>query len=259
MARTPAKRVAEPERRDIPDTGPQRRTATYDGPEDGPTRRAVGFARVSTVSQANGWGLPAQRAEMERWCEANGYDLLTIFIDVMTSRRVDRLHGREAAVAAVEAFAMADAIANNGAETVLLVNAMDRASRSIIDGAMLTERARSNGWRLLGVDGTDSADDNQKMPNNQRLAFAEYERDQISKRTKEGLKRARAAGKQLGRRSTVPDAVICRILDDREAGKSFPEIAEALTEAGIPTPRSSERWRPAAVRDIYNRQAGGAS
>lgn len=224
------------------------RTATMRADSDQAVR-VVGYARVSTDEQANGWGLPSQREQMERWCEANGAELVTIFLDVMTTRRVDRMVGREGAVAAVEA----------GIAPVLLVRALDRASRSMVDGIGLMLRAQDNGWRLLGVDGTDSADPDQELPNNARLMVAQEERRLISRRTKDGLERARAAGKQIGRVSTVPDSVAIRIGEEREAGSSFATIAANLDADNVPTPRGSALWRPAAVRDIYNRHKEMAS
>lgn len=207
--------------------------------------RVLGYARVSTGEQANGWGLPAQRAEMERWCEANGAELVTIFIDVMTSRRVDRLVGREAAVAAIEA----------GAADAMLVRALDRASRSIGDGALLLDRARRQGWRVLGVDGVDSADEDQELNINAKLMVAQEERRLISRRTREGLARARAAGRRPGPKPNVPGHVAERIVAEREKGTSYRRIAQALDAAGEPTPGGAPNWRADTVRDIYLRMS----
>lgn len=205
--------------------------------------RVIRYARVSTDEQANGWGLPAQREVMDRWCDVQNAETAAFFIDVMTTRRVDRLLGREAAIAAIEA----------GAAGVLLIRSLDRASRSVADGALLIERAKSNGWRVLGCDGTDSADDDQELANNARLLVAQEERRLISRRTKEGLERARANGRMGGRRSTVPGHVAQRIVELRGKGGSFRTIAATLDADGIATPGGSPSWRPAAVRDIYLR------
>lgn len=241
---TPARRrpggAATPSRRTRKLSRPRR--DTYDGP-DGQILRVLGYARVSTREQANGYGLDAQRAEMKRWCEANGAELVAFHVDVISTRRTERMIGRESAVTAVEACA-ADA---------LLVRAVDRASRSVLDGAALIEAAASSGVRLISCDGYDSADEETQLTANIKVAVAQEERRLISRRTREGLARAKAAGVPLGRQSTVPPEVIRRIVSARGRDRTYAAIAADLDEAGIPTPGGSPIWRPAAVRDIANR------
>lgn len=217
--------------------------------------RLVGYARCSTDEQANGYSLAAQRAEMERWAEANGAEVVAFFIDVMSTRRVDRLVGRDAAMTAVEAYQEAD----GETETALLVRALDRATRSMIDGGNLLTRARANGWRLLSVDGVDSDDEDQSTAVDTRLFVAQVERDLISRRTKEGLARAKANGKQLGKRPNVKVSTALRIQALRDDGLSFARIAKVLDEADIATPGTSTRWRAATVQNIWERTAKGVS
>lgn len=66
------------------------------------------------------------------------------------------------------------------------------------DGAKLVADAKAEGWRIVGLDGTDSNTVSQ-LTAHARLLVAEEERELISKRTKPGLTKARQAGKQLGR------------------------------------------------------------
>lgn len=231
-------------------TGNRSRTRTghYAGPDA--LLRVIGYARVSTDEQAKGWGLPAQRELMEKWCADHGAELVAFFIDVMSSRRIARLVGREGAVAAVEA----------GAARVLLVRALDRASRSVLDGAGLIERAKANGWRLVGVDGTDSADENQELAINARLMVAQEERKLISRRTKEALARVKAQGKHLGRPPNVPGHIAAQIVERREKdSKSYRAIAADLDAAGEPTPGGAAKWRADTVREVYRRVAEVAS
>ena len=70
------------------------------------------------------------------------------------------------------------------------------------DGAKLVADAKAEGWRLVGLDGTDS-DTVSQLVAHARLLVAEEERELISKRTKQGLIKARQAGKQLGKPSTI--------------------------------------------------------
>lgn len=151
-------------------------------------RKAIGYIRVSTNGQArNGYGLEAQRERIESFCKAEGFDLIGIVPDVMSGKRSDKLYGRYAAVAAIQA----------GLANVLVINAMDRATRDMLDGLKLLRQATIEGWRVVGVDGTDSATVD-TLVLNAKLLVAEEERKLISKRTKQGLIAARQAGKQLG-------------------------------------------------------------
>jgi hypothetical protein len=64
----------------------------------------------------------------------------------MSGRKTDKLYGRLAAVAAIRA----------GLANVLVINALDRASRSTLDGLGLVKDAQDEGWRVLSFDGVDS-------------------------------------------------------------------------------------------------------
>lgn len=229
--------------------GSRTRTGHYDGPRE--PLRVIGYARCSTGDQVNGYSLGAQRELMEKWCADHGAELVTVFIDVMSSRRVERLVGREAAIAAVEAFN--DAATEKEPETALLVRRLDRASRSVIDGALFIQRARDNGWRLLGVDGTDSADEDQDLAIGAKLLVAQEERRLISSRTKEGLARAKANNRYPGPKPRVPGHIAERIREEREAGQTFREIARGLDADGIPTPGEAKKWRADTVEGVYRR------
>jgi DNA invertase Pin-like site-specific DNA recombinase len=203
----------------------------------------VGFARVSTREQANGYSLGAQRDVMDGWCDSAGAELVAVMIDVISSRKTERMHGWMAAIAAVAA----------GAADALLVRAVDRATRSTYDGALLLRECAEAAVRVVSVEGFDSADPDTEFTTNVRIAMAQEERRLISRRTREGLARAKAEGKTLGRPSQVPQEVAERIARDRSNGCTFREIAAALDADGIPTPGGSKSWRPATVADIYAR------
>lgn len=207
------------------------------------TPRAIGYLRVSTSRQAEGgYGLEAQRDQVEQFCAANGFDLVGLHIDVMSGRRTDKLYGRIAAVAAIQA----------GIANVLVVNTLDRSSRSMADGAKLVADAKAEGWRIVGLDGTDS-DTVSQLVAHARLLVAEEERELISKRTKQGLIKARQAGKQLGKPSTIQRDVITRIIELHSGGLGTKAIAKALDVAGIAAPRSGA-WSYSTVRGVLERE-----
>jgi DNA invertase Pin-like site-specific DNA recombinase len=205
--------------------------------------RAIGYLRVSTNRQAeSGYGLEAQRDQVEQFCAINGMELVGLHIDVMSGKRTDKLYGRIAAVGAIQA----------GVANVLVVNTLDRSSRSMADGAKLVADAKVEGWRIVGLDGTDSATVSQ-LTAHARLLVAEEERMLISKRTKQGLIKARQAGKQLGKPSTIDRATVNRIVEFRCGGMGTKSIAKALDMAGIAAPRSST-WSYSTVRGVLERE-----
>lgn len=59
-------------------------------------------------------------------------------------------------------------------------------------------------------------------------AFAQFERDLISQRTKSGLANARARGVQLGRQSMINQHMLDSVIQLKAKNKSYREIAELL-------------------------------
>ncbi|GAA2417899.1 recombinase family protein [Mycolicibacterium llatzerense] len=205
--------------------------------------KAIGYIRVSTSRQADsGYGLDAQREQITRYCAANGLELVALIPDVMSGKKSDKLYGRMAAIAAIR----------SGVANVLVVNTLDRSSRSMADGAKLVADAKAEGWRIVGLDGTDSNTVSQ-LTAHARLLVAEEERELISKRTKQGLIRARQAGKQLGKPSTIDRDTVARIVQLRDSGMGTKAIAKALDQARIAAPRSNS-WSYSTVRDVLARE-----
>lgn len=208
--------------------------------------RVVGYIRVSTEEQgANGYGLDAQRDEIERYCEVRGYHLVTVTSDVVSTRKIDEMYGRAVVVAGIQAN-IADA---------LVVRAFDRITRSTLDGAQLLDQAKRQGWHILGIDGTDTRDKGQRMTNRVRMIMAEEERDKISERTKEGLARARRNGVQLGRPSKIAPTLARRIVRMRKTeGLSAQKIAAHLTAKKVPAPGGGATWHHSTVRSVLARE-----
>jgi DNA invertase Pin-like site-specific DNA recombinase len=199
--------------------------------------KAIGYIRVSTNRQAeSGYGLDAQRDSIERFCSDNGLQLVALIPDVMSGKKSDKLYGRIAAINAIR----------SGLANVLVINTLDRTSRSMADGAKLVADAKVEGWRVVGLDGTDSNTVSQ-LTSHARLLVAEEERELISKRTKQGLIRARQAGKQLGKPSTIDRDTVRQIVKLRRAGNGTKVIARLLTDTGVSAPMGGA-WSYSTVR-----------
>lgn len=146
------------------------------------------------------------------------------------------------------------ALCSRGEADVLAVSKLDRLCRSVVDGARVLERCTNGeGWALVALDlGMDTSTAMGRAMAHVALAFAELERERIRERTREGLAEARRRGAAVGG-PAVSEAVVRRIVAERERGASLPAIARMLTEEGVPTARGGKRWWPSTVRSVLGR------
>ena len=56
--------------------------------------RAVGYVRVSDLSQVEGHSLDAQRTEITRWCHDHGHRLIDVYEDAGVSAYTDDISKR---------------------------------------------------------------------------------------------------------------------------------------------------------------------
>ncbi len=215
--------------------------------------KAIGYCRVSTKAQgAHGYSLDAQRDAIESYCAANKFDLVGFIPDVMSGKKTDRLYGRAAAIAAIR----------NHVGDVLLISAVDRATRDTLDGLGLLLNAKDEGWRIVTVKGEDS-DVMSALELTIKLAFAQEERQRISERTKAGLARASRKRKEegkppLGNESPITEVVADQIVRlHRDDGLGAKAIATRLTREGVSAPGGS-RWHYSTVRSVLRRAEAAA-
>jgi DNA invertase Pin-like site-specific DNA recombinase len=198
---------------------------------------ALGYVRVSTEEQGkSGARLAAQQAAIEAEASRRGWEIVDIVEDVAGGRdlkrpgvqvALERMRHREAAV--------------------LVVAKLDRLSRSLLDFAGVVATAERERWSLVALDlrvGTSTASG--QLMANVLASFAQFERQVIGQRTREGLAAKRAAGVRLGRPLSLDPAVRARIRADREAGSSYAAVARGLNAAGVPTAQGGARWRPSS-------------
>lgn len=204
--------------------------------------RAIGYCRVSTDEQGqSGLGLEAQQQTIRSEAERRGWSLEHIYIDVASGKSLRRRPD----------FGEALGVLGRGDADVLVVAKLDRLSRSVSDFAAILAQTQVEGWALdicdLGVDTTTPSG---KMVAQIMMVLAEWEREMIGDRTRAALHAARARGTKLGRRSGIdPETVrLIRIL--RESGRSWQQIADALTNNGVDTGQGG-KWHAATVRKIH--------
>ena len=205
--------------------------------------RAVGYLRVSTIEQAESRaGLDAQRAAIEGEASRRGWDLVEVLEDAGLSGR--SLTGR---------LGLFDALTRlgKGEADVLFVAKLDRLSRSLADFAGLLERARREGWAVIGLDlGVDTTTPAGELVASVMASVAVWERRAIGERTKEALAVKRAQGVRLGRPPVIGEEVRDHVRRRRTAGLTLRAIAAELDLAGVPTARGGSRWQPETVRKL---------
>ncbi|RXJ71249.1 resolvase [Veronia nyctiphanis] len=110
----------------------------------------------------------------------------------------------------------------------LVVLKLDRLGRDNIDIQQTIEMLMQKGIHLVSLDlpVQDLASAEGRLMLQMFSAFAEFERNRIRERTQEGLARARAEGKQLGRPKAV--ATTAKVKQCREQGMSQSKTATAL-------------------------------
>ncbi len=211
-----------------------------------PVTRALAYLRVSTEEQVtNGNGLDAQRLTVTAEAERRGWQ-----VEVVADEGASGKHVKPRT-------AFLDQLAAGRADA-LIVSMLDRLARSVLHSADIVNLAHAQGWDLVVCDlGVDLSTPQGRAMANMLATFAEFERDLIGVRTREGLAAAKARGKQIGRPRLAPSAVVDRIVRAREQGASFSAIARELTAATVLSPQGRPAWQASTVRRIYNTATRG--
>lgn len=203
--------------------------------------RALAYIRVSTEAQAlEGASLDAQRVALEAEATRRGWELEVVVDHGLSAKTLDR-PGLQAALQRLDA----------GDADALLALRLDRVSRSVADFAGLLARAKKRGWRLVMLSpDLDTEDPAGKFTAHVLAAAAEYERDLIGVRTREGMAQRRSEGVHMGRPPTLSETVLKRIVSERAAGTTIRAIAQSLTDEGVPTARGGRAWSASSVQGV---------
>ena len=81
-------------------------------------------------------------------------------------------------------------------------------------------------------------------------AAAEYERDLIGARTREGMAQRRAEGVHVGRPTAVPVEIVTDIVRARAQGATLAAIAATLNAAAVPTGHDAPAWTTSNVAGV---------
>lgn len=191
--------------------------------------------------------LDAQLASIEQFCKENSFKILKVFRETCSGATTDRPEFQEAL-----RFAQRK-------KAPIIVKSLDRLGRNAEEVISLFSSEQFI-VSDLGLNCDPSII--------QSLAiYAQYERETISKRTKEGLKAAKAKGIQLGN----PDLKKARVKAVKKTkqqadefalslhelfalnkGLSLSEQAKKLNQWNIPT-RQGKQWTAQAIKNLQTR------
>lgn len=221
-------------------------------------RRFVSYIRVSTEKQGkSGLGLEAQREAVAAFVRGQGGTILKEYVEVESGGKSDRPQ-----LAAALAHAKL-----TGA--TLVVAKLDRLARNVAFLAKLME----GGVDFVAVDNPHAT----RFTIHILAAVAEFEREAISKRTRDALAAAKARGKRLGNPNGAKAlhglgngaAVKVLVTQAKERAEnllpvidairtegvtSLRAIAAELNRRGIRTPQG-KAWHPASVGRVLDRAA----
>jgi site-specific DNA recombinase len=214
-------------------------------------RKAVGYIRVSTEGQAvDGVSLDAQRAKVTAWAELNGYEAV-FFMDAGISG--GRADNREALQNALNTARAGDA---------LVVYSLSRLSRSTRDTIEIADHLERKGADLVSlserIDTTNAAG---KMVFRMLAVLNEFERDQISDRTKAAMQYKKSKNERVGSipygyelaadgihitENEAEQEIVATARKLRDAGLSLRAIATELSERGF-TARNDKAFQAVQI------------
>jgi DNA invertase Pin-like site-specific DNA recombinase len=203
--------------------------------------RVIGYCRVSTHEQAaNGVGLAAQEAAIRAECDHRGWLLVDLVRDEGASGKSLERPGLRRSLERIAA----------GEAEGLIVSKLDRLSRSVVDFGTLLEWFMEAEASLVALDlDIDTSTPGGRLVANVFASVAEWEREIIGQRTREGLAAQRAAGKVTCRPAVADRPELTRRIQRlRERGYTLQAIADRLNRDGVPTLRGAPAWQPSSVR-----------
>ena len=174
--------------------------------------RAAVYARVSTHEQDN----QNRLLQLRQFAASQGWRIITEYCDEVSGGASDRPQ-----------FQAMFQAASRRQFDILLFWSLDRLSREGVFETLQHLNRLHRLWRCLALVHRDVLRFNRRFKDaviSILAAVAKQERVRRSERTRAGLERARAKGKQLGRRKVLVD--IDRILALRSEGFSWEGIAQ---------------------------------
>lgn len=222
--------------------------------------KAVGYLRVSTERQAQeGVSLAAQDSRIRAWAQANGFELVSVREDAgISGGKADNRPGLQEAIAKACQH-----------KAALVVYSLSRLARSTKDAIAISERLEKGGADLVSLsERIDTTTASGKMVFRMLAVLAEFERDQVSERTKAALAHKKALHRRAGNipygYALGPDGDSLLPVQEeqdtiqlmhrlRSRGMSYRRLASELDRRQVPTKNGGGKWHFQIVRDVLRR------
>jgi DNA invertase Pin-like site-specific DNA recombinase len=215
---------------------------------------AIGYASAAGSAVGAAAAMAAQRAAIERRCDAGDLELVELVGDRESAER--KAPDRPGLAHALQRLADGDALC-------LVVAGLGHLGRSVADLGDLLRWLEDRGVRLVVLDlDLDTATEPGRAAAAALASVGEWERERLSQRTRAGLAAARAKrGARAGEIAERTEALHQRIAAMRADGMTLQAIADLLNAEGVPTARGGAEWRPSSVQGAagYKRPAGARS
>lgn len=221
----------------------------------------IGYIRVSTENQKDGYGLAIQESAIEEFAKNKGYNLVKIFRDEGVS---GGLKNRPALIELIE-------FAEQNKDLTLAFLRLDRLARDLLVQENLIAEFKSKGLEVISIDEPDlcSNDPTRKLFRQMKGMLAEYEKAMITLRMSSGRLKKASLGAYSGGNVAFGFRVngdgyihvqreldlvrkIFKLRKKPKLGKrmSYQKIADLFNEQGIPSPRNA-KWHAMTVRYIH--------
>lgn len=206
--------------------------------------RAIAYVRCSTREQAEGHSLDAQRDAISREAAHRQWNVAYWTEDpAQSGGRVDR-PGLTYALSMLRA----------GHADCLIVSKLDPLGRSLAGLVDILNRSDKEGWSLIVLDmQIDSSTHTGRLMLHLLGSVAQWERERISERTREGLAVARSQGKAPGKKRATPREVVQRVVRERMKGATYRTIAAGLNGDGIPT-STGKAWAAGTIHMVLSQE-----
>jgi len=218
-----------------------------------------GYSRVSTGQQGeeDRCGLPAQVSDIQACADRYALGSLTATFQ-------EAGYGRESDPFSRPAMSALLSVSRSG--DVVIFPKWDRVGGTVECG-LVDRFLKKKGVRVLMADGTDTEGPHAELLRDVLGAVGSAERRAIAARVKGALAVAKSSGKKYCARvygyTATEDgrfepnheelAVIDRIRRELELGYTLREVAESLTDDGIPSPQGKGPWAFSTVRRVAQR------
>lgn len=217
--------------------------------------KAIGYIRVSTAGQVeDGVSLAAQEAKVRAWAELNSAEVVIFRDEGISGKRADNRPGLQAAMDLV------------GKGDALVCYSLSRLSRSTKDTLTLSDTLAKKEADLVSLcEKIDTTSASGKMVFRMLAVLSEFERDQISDRTRFALAHKKNLGEKTG--GDVPfgygvrdgklylhaeeQKAVRLVLDLHGKGETLRGICRGLEAAGYG--RNKQTWHPTSVLRIIER------